>query len=209
MSDTITLPVEDVRRLCECNRELMEHLKSVDKSATASMYGREYVDKAWARVAANFENAMNLAMGQVAELVEKQIHLKNELAAAIDRENNAEQAAKQWEAACVALREALAECRNSFGAIQAIRWGWDGDCGAKTAADDGFDAAHTALEATHASAAAELAELLEDKARLDWLDEHMTYFGDGSGGTYSFRTPADVESGLLRVAIDAARKDTP
>lgn len=49
--ETITLPVEDVRRLCECNRELMEHLNAVDESCTASMYGREYTDKAWAKVA--------------------------------------------------------------------------------------------------------------------------------------------------------------
>ena len=51
---------------------------------------------------------------------------------------------------------------------------------------------------------AELVALRKDKERLDWLDENMSYHGGGSGGTYSFSTPADVESGLLRVAIDAA-----
>jgi hypothetical protein len=43
-----------------------------------------------------------------------------------------------------------------------------------------------------------------DTARLDWLDENMDYSGGGSGGTYSFFTPADVECGMLRYAIDAA-----
>jgi hypothetical protein len=54
-----------------------------------------------------------------------------------------------------------------------------------------------------------LAELERDKARLDWLDEHMSFHGGGSGGTYSFTTPADVEGGLLRVAIDAAAAMNP
>lgn len=47
-------------------------------------------------------------------------------------------------------------------------------------------------------------EAMNDKERLDWLDENMHYVGGGDGGTYSFKTPADVECGLLRVAIDAA-----
>lgn len=55
----------------------------------------------------------------------------------------------------------------------------------------------------------ENAELRADSGRLDWLDENMSYVGGGDGGTYSFRTPADVESGLLREAIDAARKESP
>ena len=46
-----------------------------------------------------------------------------------------------------------------------------------------------------------------DTARLDWLDENMGYSGGGSGGTYTFFTPADVECGMLRDAIDAAMKD--
>jgi hypothetical protein len=46
-----------------------------------------------------------------------------------------------------------------------------------------------------------------DTARLDWLDENMGYNGGGSGGTYTFFTPADVECGMLRDAIDAAMKD--
>ena len=45
-----------------------------------------------------------------------------------------------------------------------------------------------------------------DIARLDWLDENMGYSGGGSGGTYTFFTPADVECGMLRDAIDAAMK---
>ena len=46
-----------------------------------------------------------------------------------------------------------------------------------------------------------------DTARLDWLDENMGYSGGGSGGTYTFFTPADVECGMLRDAIDAAMKE--
>ena len=46
-----------------------------------------------------------------------------------------------------------------------------------------------------------------DIARLDWLDENMGYSGGGSGGTYTFFTPADVECGMLRDAIDAAMKE--
>ena len=48
------------------------------------------------------------------------------------------------------------------------------------------------------------ARIAADTARLDWLDENMNYSGGGSGGTYSFFTPADVECGMLRYAIDAA-----
>lgn len=48
-----------------------------------------------------------------------------------------------------------------------------------------------------------------DTERLDWLDEYMSYHGGGNGGVYSFRTPADVECGMLREAIDAARKAHP
>lgn len=44
-----------------------------------------------------------------------------------------------------------------------------------------------------------------DTARIDWLDENMSCSGGGSGATYCFSTPADVESGMLRAAIDAAR----
>jgi hypothetical protein len=55
------------------------------------------------------------------------------------------------------------------------------------------------------TARAEKAEA--DTARLDWLDENMDYSGGGSGGTYSFFTPADVECGMLRYAIDAAIKE--
>lgn len=47
-----------------------------------------------------------------------------------------------------------------------------------------------------------------DTARLDWLDENMDYTGGGSGGTYTFFTPADVECGMLRDAIDAAMKES-
>lgn len=54
---------------------------------------------------------------------------------------------------------------------------------------------------------AENAALREDKARLDWLEDNCACRGGGSGATYSFRTPADVEHGLLRAAIDAARKE--
>lgn len=46
-----------------------------------------------------------------------------------------------------------------------------------------------------------------DTERLDWLDENMCYNGGGSGGTYTFFTPADVERGMLRDAIDAAMKE--
>jgi hypothetical protein len=56
-----------------------------------------------------------------------------------------------------------------------------------------------------ANARAEKAEA--DIARLDWLDENMGYSGGGSGGTYTFFTPADVECGMLRDAIDAAMKE--
>lgn len=55
------------------------------------------------------------------------------------------------------------------------------------------------------TARAEKAEA--DTARLDWLDENMGYSGGGSGGTYTFFTPADVECGMLRDAIDAAMKE--
>lgn len=48
-----------------------------------------------------------------------------------------------------------------------------------------------------------------DTERIDWLDEYMSHHGGGNGGVYSFRTPADVECGMLREAIDAARKAHP
>lgn len=53
------------------------------------------------------------------------------------------------------------------------------------------------------------AELLRDKARLDWLDENMGYTGGGNGGYYSFFSPADLECGMLRAAIDAAMPTAP
>lgn len=52
-------------------------------------------------------------------------------------------------------------------------------------------------------------EMREDKARLDWLEDNVTSVGGGCGALYSFKTPADVESGMLRTAIDAARAQTP
>lgn len=57
-----------------------------------------------------------------------------------------------------------------------------------------------------ASLIARLEKAETDTARLDWLDENMDYSGGGSGGMYSFFTPADVECGMLRYAIDAAMK---
>ena len=59
----------------------------------------------------------------------------------------------------------------------------------------------------HAAITARAEEAEADTARLDWLDENMGYSGGGSGGTYTFFTPADVECGMLRDAIDAAMKD--
>lgn len=51
-------------------------------------------------------------------------------------------------------------------------------------------------------------ELRADRDRLDWLDENASYNGGGSGGTWSFFSPADVED--IRAAIDAAmREDKP
>lgn len=49
-------------------------------------------------------------------------------------------------------------------------------------------------------------ELEMDAERIDWLDENMGYSGGGNGGYYSFFSPADLESGMLRAAIDAAMK---
>lgn len=43
-----------------------------------------------------------------------------------------------------------------------------------------------------------------DSKRLDWIDDNCTYVGGGNGGTYSFTTPADVETGMIRAAIDRA-----
>jgi len=43
-----------------------------------------------------------------------------------------------------------------------------------------------------------------DTERLDWIEENASYKGGGSGGTYSFFSPADVECGMLREAIDQA-----
>jgi hypothetical protein len=60
-------------------------------------------------------------------------------------------------------------------------------------------------QAAKDGARAEKAEA--DTARLDWLDENMDYSGGGSGGTYTFFTPVDVECGMLRDAIDAAMKE--
>lgn len=72
----------------------------------------------------------------------------------------------------------------------------------------GVDFART-LERKDAQLRALLGAALEDINRIDWLDEHMSCVGGGSGAVYSFRTPANVESGLLREAIDAARKQEP
>lgn len=33
-----------------------------------------------------------------------------------------------------------------------------------------------------------------DAERIEWLAEHCTYVGGGSGGTYSFKVPIDSES---------------
>lgn len=68
-----------------------------------------------------------------------------------------------------------------------------------------LDAEDQAKWALRYLARAEKAEA--DTARLDWLDENMDYSGGGSGGTYTFFTPADVECGMLRDAIDAAMKE--
>lgn len=46
-----------------------------------------------------------------------------------------------------------------------------------------------------------------DTERIDWLEENMDYSGWGSGGTYTFSIPADVECGMLRAAVDAAMKE--
>jgi hypothetical protein len=50
----------------------------------------------------------------------------------------------------------------------------------------------------------QLAAARRDAERLDWLDDNMSCVGGGAGATYSFKTPADVECGMLRAAIDAA-----
>ena len=68
-----------------------------------------------------------------------------------------------------------------------------------------LDAEDQAKWALRYLARAEKAEA--DTARIDWLEENMDYIGGGSGGTYTFFTPADVECGMLRDAIDAARKE--
>lgn len=49
-----------------------------------------------------------------------------------------------------------------------------------------------------------LREARRDTERLDWLEDHSTYQGGGSGGTYSWSTPLDHEMGMMRAAIDAA-----
>ncbi len=51
----------------------------------------------------------------------------------------------------------------------------------------------------------ENAELRADKERLDWLEDNVSTHGGGNGAAYSFWSPADVECGMLRAAIDAAR----
>lgn len=42
--------------------------------------------------------------------------------------------------------EALTEARKAFNKILTIHWGWDGDCGARRYAEDGFDAVENALQ---------------------------------------------------------------
>jgi hypothetical protein len=49
------------------------------------------------------------------------------------------------------------------------------------------------LKAGNARLLAELAELRRFKARCEWLAEHSSYSGGGSGGVYSWSTPLDSE----------------
>lgn len=65
------------------------------------------------------------------------------------------------------------------------------------------------IERAIQAAVAVLATEEPDVARLEWLEDNMTYIGGGNGGTYSFFSPADLEHGLLRAAIDAARSASP
>lgn len=49
--DTITLPLEDVRKLVALAWDQTRYIEATDKSATGSVYGIEYADKTIAKVA--------------------------------------------------------------------------------------------------------------------------------------------------------------
>ena len=62
---------------------------------------------------------------------------------------------------------------------------------------------NASLASENAALDKECEALREDKARLDWIEEHHAYSGGGHGGTYTFDVPLDSED--MRQQIDAAR----
>lgn len=118
--------------------------------------------------------------------------LERELAAANDRANNAEQAAKQWEQMARDVMPGGKYVR-SAAEIEAIK---------RDMAPADFTGFTT------------LSELLEDKKRLDWLDEHVGDLDVRIHTTDAIYRYAPIFRELggacpFRSAIDAARKDTP
>lgn len=96
-------------------------------------------------------------------------------------------------------KEFIDEC-----AVAEDRSNLDGDS-AEVVLQQVNDGAEEMLKLSPEKVADALAAAQEDVARIDWLDENMGHNGGGKGSRYWFDTPADVECGMLRVAIDAAR----